>query len=118
MDAAPKFAFLPGASGRGEFWSSVAVHFDESKSVIFDWPGFGDVPADANRELGCFDDLATLVIEQLEGPTVLVGQSMGAVVATMPSAASRSMMATPRVIAGTSDRSSAVTSSIRFLPAR
>lgn len=59
------------------------MHFDKSKSVIFDWPGFGDVPADADKELGCYDDLATLVIERLEGPTVLVGQSMGGVVATM-----------------------------------
>jgi pimeloyl-ACP methyl ester carboxylesterase len=83
VDSAPNFAFLPGASGRGDFWSTVAVHFDECTSLTFDWPGFGDVPADANRELSSYDDLATLVIEQLEKPTVLVSQSMGGVVAAM-----------------------------------
>lgn len=51
--------------------------------MIIDWPGFGDVPADPNRKLVCYDDLATMVIEQLDEPTVLAGQSMGGVVATM-----------------------------------
>jgi poly(3-hydroxyoctanoate) depolymerase len=77
------FALLPGASGRGDFWSPVAAHFNEAKSLIIDWPGFGGVPADPRRKLSSFDDLATMVIEQLDGPTVVVGQSMGGVVATM-----------------------------------
>jgi pimeloyl-ACP methyl ester carboxylesterase len=83
METAPALAFLPGASGRGEFWSTVAGHFDDVASVTFDWPGFGDVPADPARALGCYDDLATMVIEQLTGPTVVIGQSMGGVVAAM-----------------------------------
>ncbi len=75
--------FLPGASGRGEFWSPVAVHFDHAKSVMFDWPGFGDVPAEIHRQPASYDDLATIVIERLDGPAVVVAQSMGGVVAAM-----------------------------------
>ena len=83
MEAPPTFAFLPGASGRGDFWSPVAAHFDESTSLVLDWPGFGDVPADPRRNPRCYDDLATMVIDRLPGPSVLLGQSMGGVVATM-----------------------------------
>ena len=79
----PGLAFLPGASGRGDFWAPVAEHLGAADPVIFEWPGFGDVPPDPSRELGSYDDLATLVIERLEGPTALVGQSMGGVVASM-----------------------------------
>ncbi len=40
MTAPPHFAFLPGASGQGELWSPVAVHFPEARRALFDLPGF------------------------------------------------------------------------------
>ena len=44
--------FLPGASGAGEFWQPVADLLPESfEKVLFDWPGFGNVPADARVQL-------------------------------------------------------------------
>ena len=79
----PHIAFLPGASGRGEFWEPVAALLPDAERHFFDWPGFGDVPLHPHRQLACFDDLATMVIERLTEPTVLVGQSMGGVVAAM-----------------------------------
>ncbi len=86
------YAFLPGASGRGDFWEPVSMHLSDATCLHFDWPGFGDVPAEPDRALNGYDDLATLVIERLERlerleplghPTVLVGQSMGGVVAAL-----------------------------------
>ena len=51
--------------------------------IIFDWPHFADVPADPPRMLTCYGDLASILIEKIEGLTVLVGQSIGEVVATI-----------------------------------
>ncbi len=78
-----RFAFLPGASGRGEFWDPVRERLDAlvGDAVTFDWPGLGGVAAHPN--VTSLDDLATRVIDRLTGPTVLVAQSMGGVVATM-----------------------------------
>ncbi len=77
-------AFLPGTSGRGDFWAPVAERFPEFRSVFFDWPGFGGIESDPS--VSSFNDLASLVIEQLDGPTVVVGQSMGGVVAALVAA--------------------------------
>jgi pimeloyl-ACP methyl ester carboxylesterase len=78
-----RFAFLPGASGRGDFWDPVRERLGASvrEPLTFDWPGLGGVVADPKVQ--SFEDLATYVIERLTGPTVLVAQSMGGVVATM-----------------------------------
>jgi poly(3-hydroxyoctanoate) depolymerase len=73
------FAFLPGASGEGSFWEPVQTALGADDAVLFDWPGFGPVPGDPT--VAGYDDLASLVIERLTGPTVLVAQSMGGVVA-------------------------------------
>ena len=73
------FAFLPGASGLGSFWDPVREALGGTPASSFDWPGFGGVPSDSSVK--SFDDLAHLVISRLTGPTVLVAQSMGGVVA-------------------------------------
>lgn len=72
--------FLPGASGAGEFWRPVAERLPDSwDKVLFDWPGLGAVPSDPS--VSSFDDLADMVIQQLDGQADLVAQSMGGVVA-------------------------------------
>src|SRR5258708_16007109 len=72
--------FLPGMSGRGEFWQGVANelprHWDKK---LLDWPGLGPVPP--SPSVRRFEDLVKLVVDQLGEATVLVGQSVGGVVA-------------------------------------
>ncbi len=72
--------FLPGASGAGEFWQPVADLLPESfEKVLFDWPGLGNVPADAR--VRSFDDLVDLVLAAIDEPVDIAAQSMGGVVA-------------------------------------
>jgi pimeloyl-ACP methyl ester carboxylesterase len=72
--------FLPGASGVGEFWQPVADLLPESfETVLFDWPGFGNVPADAG--VHSLADLIDLVLSAIDEPVDIVAQSMGGVVA-------------------------------------
>ena len=66
-DMSGSFAFLPGASGQGSFWEPVAAGLGGENGRFFDWPGFGDVPADP--AVASYDDLASLVIARLTGPT-------------------------------------------------
>lgn len=75
-----KVAFLPGASGDGEFWAPVADRLPRAwQRTLVSWPGAGDQPHD-HRVRG-LDDLIALVAAQLEDRTDLVAQSMGGVVA-------------------------------------
>jgi pimeloyl-ACP methyl ester carboxylesterase len=76
----PRVLFLPGASGASEFWKPVAERLpSEWETVLFDWPGLGDVPPGPRvREFG---DLARLVLASVDSPVDLVAQSMGGVVA-------------------------------------
>lgn len=72
--------FLPGASGAGNFWQPVAERLPGNwQKVLFDWPGLGDIPADPRVQ--SFDDLAQLVMQDLDAPVDLVAQSMGGLVA-------------------------------------
>jgi len=72
--------FLPGASGAGEFWRPVADALPEHfETVLFDWPGLGNVPADPR--VRSFDDLVDLVLAAIDEPVDIVSQSMGGVVA-------------------------------------
>lgn len=73
-----RFLFLPGMAGAGSFWRPVADLL-EGEHRFVDWPGLGTAPAD--DRLGSFDDLTEWTIERLDGPSVLVAQSMGGVVA-------------------------------------
>ena len=72
--------FLPGASGQTDFWQPVAAllpHAGEKRHI--GWPGFGPTPADPGVQ--GLDDLVDRTVAQIKGPTALVAQSMGGVVA-------------------------------------
>ena len=76
----PRVLFLPGASGAGQFWKPVAERLPSDwDTVLFDWPGLGNVPPDPR--VRAFDDLAQLVLDGIDSPVDLGAQSMGGVVA-------------------------------------
>ena len=72
--------FLPGASGNTQFWTPVAKqlrHPGAPRHVA--WPGFGGVPSEPG--VRGIADLVSRVVRDIEGPTALIAQSMGGVVA-------------------------------------
>lgn len=113
--------FLPGTSGKGSFWDPIrealgraaldpaalgraALELTELDLAarewpMLDWPGLGGNPPDA--AVGSFDDLVGWTIDQIAGPSVLVGQSMGGYVA-MRVAIERPDLVTHLVLAVTS----------------
>ena len=72
--------FLPGASGAAAFWHPLGALLPAtwSKSYLA-WPGLGSEPHDP--QINGFDDLVALTEKEIRGPTVLVAQSMGGIVA-------------------------------------
>lgn len=80
----PPLLFLPGAAGHGSFWDPVRAHISGRFSTAADWPGLGGVPA--SSDIASYADLASMVIDRLSEPTVLVGQSMGGYVAALVAA--------------------------------
>lgn len=81
MSAVPaKILFLPGALGIRDFWHPVErrlVHPAAREHVS--WPGFDGAPPDPSiRTLDC---LADRLADRIDGPTALVAQSMGGIVA-------------------------------------
>jgi pimeloyl-ACP methyl ester carboxylesterase len=75
----PHCVFLPGTSGRGEFWEPVRSLLPEFSADLVDWPGMGGTPVDP--AVRGYDDLVAFVASRLRQPSVLVGQSMGGYVA-------------------------------------
>ncbi len=74
--------FLPGASGNTAFWKPVASKLTSAdKKIHLDWPGFG--PSPAHPDVNSFDDLVKRVTDHINGPTVLIAQSMGGVIAVL-----------------------------------
>ncbi|MBX6689786.1 alpha/beta hydrolase [Pseudomonas sp. USTB-Z] len=72
--------FLPGASGRIEFWQPLADALEYSgEEIFFGYPGFGGVP-DAPGIKG-LSDVVERVVSLIDKPTALIAQSMGGVVA-------------------------------------
>ncbi len=98
-DVTPHLVFLPGSSGHGSFWDPIRQRLDDCASVALDWPGLGGNPP--RPEVRSFDDLVGWTIEQIEGSSVLVGQSMGGFVA-MKIAIERPDLVTHLVMAVTS----------------
>jgi pimeloyl-ACP methyl ester carboxylesterase len=79
VDETPIF-FLPGAGGSASFWRPLASQLGLSRPVrFFSWPGLGNEPHD--RDVQGIDDLVSRVVSELNGPTDLVAQSMGGMVA-------------------------------------
>jgi pimeloyl-ACP methyl ester carboxylesterase len=77
-----KILFLPGALGRTDFWHPVADRLTHpAHKAHVGWPGFGGVPADPS--IHGLDDLADRLAATIDGPTALVAQSMGGIVAVL-----------------------------------
>src|SRR5688572_23493996 len=74
--------FLPGASGRRNYWQPVADRLEvESTKVLLGWPGFDDVPADS--AIHSLPNLVDYVLERIYEPVDLVAHSMGGLVALL-----------------------------------
>lgn len=72
--------FLPGARGSATFWQPVADRLPKGWAKnCFGWPGLGNEPHDP--AVNSIKDLVRLVEKEMNGPTDLVAQSMGCVVA-------------------------------------
>ncbi|HEX9401159.1 MAG TPA: alpha/beta fold hydrolase [Anaeromyxobacter sp.] len=78
----PALVFLPGAVGRASFWRPVADRLVDLGPVhVFGYPGFGDAPADPH--VRSLDDLFGWLVDRLPpGPSHVIAQSMGGVLAT------------------------------------
>lgn len=77
-----KLLFLPGASGRTEFWHPVSSLLEyAAPRVHVSWPGFGGAPRDP--AIRGIDDLVDMVAAGIDQPSALIAQSMGGVVAML-----------------------------------
>jgi pimeloyl-ACP methyl ester carboxylesterase len=71
--------FLPGGGGASEFWHSLGALLPADwKKTYLSWPGLGKQLPDPSVQ--CFDDLVSLAEKEINGPTVLIAQSLGGVV--------------------------------------
>ncbi len=71
--------FLPGAAGAPEFWHALGALLPADwKKTYLSWPGLGNQVHDPG--IAGFDDLVALAEKELQGPAVLIAQSMGGVV--------------------------------------
>jgi pimeloyl-ACP methyl ester carboxylesterase len=77
-----KIVFLPGASGRRDFWAPVAERLRlKDEASLIGWPGFGDEPVDPRVQR--LTDLAGWVAGRTSEPVDIVAQSMGGMVALL-----------------------------------
>ncbi len=97
MGAAPqttvpsRLIFLPGAMGDPAFWRPVGERLAApAEQLHLGWPGFGPTPADPLVQ--GLEDLAALIVEEIDRPTALIAQSMGGVVAVLAA------LETPRLV--------------------
>lgn len=82
METPQKILFLPGASGNTSFWRPVADLLTiPGEKIHFGWPGFGPTPPDP--VIQGIDDLVRLVTSEITGPSALIAQSMGGVIALL-----------------------------------
>lgn len=82
MPQASTLYFLPGASGSTEFWHPAArllKHPARQNHVA--WPGFNGVERDP--AIRGIDDLVSMVLADIDGPSTLIAQSIGGVVAML-----------------------------------
>jgi pimeloyl-ACP methyl ester carboxylesterase len=95
-----KILFLPGATGRADFWKPLSASLENAAARhLFGWPGFGDVPA--RPDVQGFDGLVDLVLAEMDRPCALVAQSMGGAVA-LRAALARPALVTHLVLSVTS----------------
>jgi pimeloyl-ACP methyl ester carboxylesterase len=80
LNAPETILFLPGASGNLGVWTRVAARLQHPALRRFvGWPGFGSTPP--APDVHGFDDLVSLVVRELIGPTAIFAQSMGGTIA-------------------------------------
>jgi len=71
--------FLPGAGGAAEFWHPLGALLPADwKKTYLSWPGLGNQPHDP--AVRGFDDLVQLAAAKIDGPVIVVAQSMGGIV--------------------------------------
>lgn len=71
--------FLPGGSGAAEFWHPLGSLLPADwKKTYLSWPGLGKQASDS--VVNSFDDLVHIAEKVIEGPTVLIAQSLGGIV--------------------------------------
>jgi poly(3-hydroxyoctanoate) depolymerase len=70
--------WLPGMSGMGEFWEPVSSRLAGEHTLV-DFPGLGTNPP--SERVNSYEDLVDDVASKFAGPSVLLAQSMGGVVA-------------------------------------
>ncbi|MEW6775158.1 MAG: alpha/beta hydrolase [Bdellovibrionota bacterium] len=77
----PTTVFLPGASGKADFWRPIAQELaGRGPQKLLGWPGFGEEPADPS--VRSLRDLAGWTLRQMPpDPANVVAQSMGGVIA-------------------------------------
>lgn len=75
-----KLLFLPGASGKTDFWVPVANLLKlQADHVYLEWPGFGSITPDPH--INSMDDLVERVVAEIDRPCALIAQSMGCIMA-------------------------------------
>jgi pimeloyl-ACP methyl ester carboxylesterase len=75
-----RMLFLPGAGASASFWRPVADRLDPDRPRhFFAWPGLGHEPHDP--QVQGLDDLVSMVLAELDGPSDLIAQSLGGLVA-------------------------------------
>jgi pimeloyl-ACP methyl ester carboxylesterase len=75
-----RMLFLPGAGASASFWRPVADRLDPDRPrYFFAWPGLGNEPHDPKVQ--GLDDLVSMVLAELDGPSDLIAQSLGGLVA-------------------------------------
>ncbi len=78
--ATHRVLFLPGMTGDGGYWKSVGDLLPVGwEKHYLSYPGLGTQPA--SPSVNGFDDLLALAESLLTGPTVVVAQSMGGILA-------------------------------------
>jgi len=72
--------FLPGGGGAPDFWQPCAALLPLALQKTFlSWPGLGQQPPVSG--VASYDDLVALAEQHIHGPTVVVAQSLGCIVA-------------------------------------
>lgn len=76
----PHLLFLPGAGGAASFWHPLGALLPASwRKTYLSWPGLGHEPHEP--ALQSLDDAVAHAASRLEGPSVVIAQSMGGLVA-------------------------------------
>jgi pimeloyl-ACP methyl ester carboxylesterase len=71
--------FLPGAAGAPEFWHPLGALLPATwRKTYLAWPGLGHQPH--HPAINGFDDLLALAEKAIDGPVVIVAQSMGGII--------------------------------------